>query len=264
VPTATLDDPSTFQYFSVERANGEPADVVSSVFWHPTGQFLAIGISAKEIQFYQVSQVASGGVSVVPHGERITGGYTFSEGQFTRDGQFYLISDINWDRYPPPLHNLINPSSEMVSIRFDPTGAAQHTVISRVPVRHSAEGFAISPQEDLVVTVNMGRTYLPDSLGFWPGAQMNSLSLLSFDRQTGELRVVGEPYGFAGVLPEDAMFDADGDALGVVIYNERENPMEPSVIEFWNVVRDGDAPGLERTAVRLDVVRGAHTMNIIP
>ncbi|NJM08958.1 hypothetical protein HC891_26310 [Candidatus Gracilibacteria bacterium] len=159
---------------------------------------------------------------------------------------------------------MINPPSEIVVIRFDATDAAAHTEVARVPVGLSAEGFAVSPQEDLIVAVNMGRTYLPDRLTFWPGAQFSSLTLLSFDRETGALAVLSEPYGFVGVLPEDAMFDADGDALAVVIYNDRERPLDPGVVEFWNVVRDGEVPRLERTAVRLPLVRGPHAMNLIP
>jgi DNA-binding beta-propeller fold protein YncE len=263
LPTATIDDPATFQYVAITRADGQPADEVTSVFWHPSGQFLGVGISAEEIQFYRVD-TANGNIAVEPHGERIDGGYTLSYGQFTRDGRFYLTSEVNWDRYPPPLRNLINPPSEMVVIGFDASDAAQHTVVARVPVGLSAEGFAVSPQEDLVVAVNMNRTYLPDALAFWPGARLNSLTLLGFDRATGALTVLGEPYGFEGVLPEDAIFDSDGDALGVVIYNQRERPMEPGLIEFWNVVRAEGTARLERTAVQLEVVRGAHALNLLP
>jgi hypothetical protein len=237
LPTATIDDPATFQYVAITRADGQPADEVTSVFWHPSGQFLGVGISAEEIQFYRVD-TANGNIAVEPHGERIDGGYTLSYGQFTRDGRFYLTSEVNWDRYPPPLRNLINPPSEMVVIGFDASDAAQHTVVARVPVGLSAEGFAVS--------------------------RLNSLTLLGFDRATGALTVLGEPYGFEGVLPEDAIFDSDGDALGVVIYNQRERPMEPGLIEFWNVVRAEGTARLERTAVQLEVVRGAHALNLLP
>jgi hypothetical protein len=64
--------------------------------------------------------------------------------------------------------------------------------------------------------------------------------------------------------PSTPPFDADGDALGVVVYNERERPLGPGLIEFWNVVREGGEPRLERTAIRLPVVRGPHAMALIP
>lgn len=264
LPIATLYDPTTYAYFSITWANGTAADEISSVYWHPSGDFLAVGISASEIQFYRVFHTESGTLNIEPHGNRITGGYTLTYGQFTRDGNFYLTSEINWDQYPRPLGNLINNPSQMIAIRFDPTPAGAHEIVTRVPVGQSAEGFAINPQEDLIVTVNMQRTYLPDMLSFWPGFHLNSLSLLSFDRQTGQITPLGDPYGFEGVLPEDAMFDSDGDSLGVVIYNERENPMNPGYVEFWNVIRTEAQPRLERTDIRLPVVRGPHAMALIP
>ena len=264
LPTATLDDRSTFGFFPIFDVEGAPADEVSSVFWHPSGEFLAVGINAREIQFYRVHRGDDGAFSISHHGERIIGGYAVTYGQFTSDGRFYLTSEINWNRLPPPVGNLINPPSEMWSIRFDRSEAAAHKFVSRIPVGQSAESFAINAAEDLVVTVNMGRTYLPDALSFWPGARMNSLSLLTFDRETGELTQAINEYGFEGALPEAAMFDTDGDSLAVVIYNDHEDPMGPGAIEFWNVPRDGGEPRLERTAVRLPVVRGVHSMNFIP
>jgi len=59
------------------------------------------------------------------------------------------------------------------------------------------------------------------------------------------------------------MFDADGDALGVVVYNTRENPTGDGYIEFWNVTEIEGVPALERTAARADVVRGPHTMALV-
>jgi hypothetical protein len=263
LPTATLDDPTSFRYIAIKRADGSPTRRVTSVSWHPSGQFLAVGISAQEIQFYRVNR-SPAGITLSPHGARITGGYTFSYGQFTSDGRFYLTSEIQWDRYPRPLGNLINPPSELISISFDESPLAEHRIVSRVSVGLSSEGFAISPQEDLIATVDMSRTYLPDWLTFWPGTQLNSLTLVGFDRETGGLEVLGAPYGFEGVLPEAAMFDRDGDALGVVIYNKRDDPFGPGLVEFWNVIREGARPRLERTAVQIEVVRGPHAMSIIP
>ncbi len=264
LPTATLNDPATFAYFSVEQSDGQPSEEVTAVSWHPSGDFLAVGNDSRELQFYRVEREASS-VSLTPHGERLQLGNTITYGQFTQDGRYYLTAEINWETVPAPLGNIVNPPGAMIAIGFDETAAAAHDVVSRVTVGLSPEGFAVSPTEDLIVTVNMRRTYLPDGLAATtPGGDFNSLSLLSFDNETGELRVLGEEYGFEGVLPEQAMFDTDGDSLGVVIYNERENPMNPGYVEFWNVLRDGDMPRLERTAVQLPVVRGAHAMGLIP
>lgn len=73
---------------------------------------------------------------------------------------------------------------------------------------------------------------------------------------------VGE-YGFEGLLPEQATFDADGNSLAVVIYNYREQNPRTGAVEFGNVV-SGSQPRLERTGFKLDVVRGAHEIVLVP
>ncbi|MDX2136666.1 MAG: hypothetical protein SF123_01105 [Chloroflexota bacterium] len=264
LPTASLDSAPVMHTFPLTDAAGQSVREVHSVFWHPSGRFLAVGMGGTEIQFFAVTISESGEVSLMPHGEPIIGFNRITYGQFTRDGRFYLTAELNWERLPTPIGSILNPPGEMIAIQFDDTAAAAHREVSRVTVGQSPEGFAINRQEDLIVTVNMNRTYVSDGLTWIPGALFNTLSLLTFDNATGDLAVVGQPYGFEGVLPEDAMFDVDGDSLGVVIYNERETPMYPGYIEFWNVMRDDAEPRLERTAVRLPVVRGPHAMNLIP
>jgi WD40 repeat protein len=264
LPTASLDSAPVLQTFPVTNAAGQPVREVHSVFWHPSGRFLAVGTEGTAIQFFAVHVSESGEVTLTPHGMSITGFNRITYGQFTRDGRFYLTAELNWERLPAPIGSLLNPPGDMIAIQFDDTAAARHDEVSRVPVGQSPEGFAITRREDLIVSVNMNRTYLPTSLSWFPGALFSTLSLLTFDNETGALAVVGQPYGFEGVLPESAMFDMDGDSLGVVIYNERENPMSPGYIEFWNVISDSTNSRLERTAVQLPVVRGPHAMNLIP
>jgi hypothetical protein len=74
---------------------------------------------------------------------------------------------------------------------------------------------------------------------------------------------VGEEYGFEGLLPEQATFDATGKALAVVVYHYREPSPKTGAIEFWNVI-PGNTPRLERTNYKLDVVRGAHDIVLVP
>lgn len=263
LPVATLDDPTTYQFFAVENSSGAPAEELSSVHWHPSGNFLAVGVDRSELLFYAVSENDDGSVTLEQHGERLTLGNTITYGEFTADGDHYLTAELNWAAVPGPLGFILNPPGEMISIRFDASDTANHAEVSRVAVGQSPEGFAVSPDGSLVVAVDMRRTYLPDALGFIPGTDLNSLSLLTFDAETGELSLVDQ-YGFEGVLPEHAAFDVDGDSLAVVVYNERANPTGPGYIEFWNVVRDSDRPALERTGARINVVRGPHTMALVP
>lgn len=127
----------------------------------------------------------------------------------------------------------------------------------------SPEGFALSPNNSLIATVNMRRTYLPNFLPAWRGKPYSSLSLVKFDRNSGQMTTVGEEYGFEGLLPEQAVFDATGKSLAVVIYNYREVSPKTGAIEFWNVIPDNN-PRLERTGFKLDVARGAHNIVLVP
>ena len=108
----------------------------------------------------------------------------------------------------------------------------------------------------------MQRTYLPDFVPAWRGKPHSSLSLLQFDSTSGQLTKIAE-YGFEGLLPEQATFDATGNSLAVVIYNYREPSPKTGALEFWNVI-PGNSPGLERTGYKVDVVRGARDIVLIP
>lgn len=262
LPVASLDDAATYQFFDIETSAGNPAEEITSVHWHPSQNFLAVGIDRSELAFYALREDANGTITLEQHGEHLQLGNTITYGEFTADGKHYLTAEINWGAAPGPLGFLLNPAGQMISIRFDASQNAEHAVVSRVDVGQSPEGFAVSPDGSLIVAVDMRRTYLPDNLSFVPGTDLNSLSLMTFDNETGELTLI-EQYGFEGVLPEHAMFDADGDALAVVVYNTRENPTGDGYIEFWNVTESGGIPALERTAARVDVVRGPHTMALV-
>jgi len=134
-------------------------------------------------------------------------------------------------------------------------------VTSIAEVGLSPEGFALSPDDSLAVTVNMRRTYLPNCLPAWRGKPYSSLSLVAIDRTSGKLTPVDE-YGFEGLLPEQATFDAAGSSLAAVIYNYREETPTTGAVEFWRVVK-GNSPRLERTGFKLDVVRGAHDIVLV-
>ncbi|GAB4526786.1 MAG: lactonase family protein [Anaerolineae bacterium] len=262
LPISTLDDPTTYQFFPVETRDGQTATEITSVSWHPSGNYLAVGIDRSELAFYEVTAGDEGQVTLRQVGAHVVLGNTISYGQFTADGQYYLTSEINWNALPGQLGYVFNPRGEMIAVRFDPTNGA-HEVTSRAVVGQSPEGFAVSPDGSLIVAVDMRRTYLPDGLAFIPGTDLNSLSLLTFDPLTGQLDLIDQ-YGFEGVLPEHAAFDADGDMLAVVIYNDREAPRGDGYIELWNVNMDGDVPALARTGVRIPVARGPHTMMLVP
>ncbi len=227
-----------------------------AAIWHPSGRYLAMTQDHnRRVGFYEVQKTGTE-IAIRPMGEPLTVGNHLSNPRFTSDGHFLLVPDLKWSMYGnPTLSALLNPKGDIVSIRFEPGTLPE--IVSRAEVGLSPEGFALSPDDSLIATVNMRRTYLPHFIPAWRGKPFSSLSLVTLDPVSGQLTTVGEEYGFEGLLPEQATFDVTGHSLAVVIYNYREPMPRTGAIEFWHVVA-GESPHLERTGYKLDVVRGAH------
>ncbi|NJL39349.1 MAG: hypothetical protein HC899_23310 [Leptolyngbyaceae cyanobacterium SM1_4_3] len=246
--------------FAMPEIDGQPASA-TSVVWHPSGQYLALNLNNRAVAFYQVQRDAQGNPTLQPQGEPIRVGNWLTAGRFISDGRFYLIPDVKWRTYGVrQLDYLMNPKGALIAIAFTPTEQSQVTSIAEVGL--GPEGFAISPDDSLAVTVNLRRTYLPNWLPAWRGKPYSSLSLVAIDRTSGELTPIDE-YGFEGLLPEQVTFDAAGNSLAVVIYHYREETPTTGAVEFWRVV-EGNNSRLERTGLTLDVVRGAHDIVLIP
>ncbi|MBE9102675.1 hypothetical protein [Vacuolonema iberomarrocanum] len=248
-------------YFPMEM-DGTREDNRAAI-WHPSGQYLAMTQdNNRRVGFYQV-ETTDDAIAVTPIGEPLTLGNHLSNARFTADGRFLLVPDLKWSLYGNrTVSALLNPRGEMIAVRFEPESGAAPEVVSRVEVGLSPEGFALNPDNTLIATVNMQRTYLPSFIPAWRGKPYSSLSLVQFDPTSGQLTTVDE-YGFEGLLPEQAAFDASGNSLAVVIYNYREPSPRTGAIEFWNV-NSGSTPSLERTGYTLDVVRGAHDIVLVP
>lgn len=248
-------------YFPMEMDSAREDN--RAAIWHPSGQYLAMTQDRNtRVGFYRV-QMNDGVMSVTSVGEPLALGNHLSHARFTADGRFLLVPDLKWSLYGNrTLSALLNPRGEMIAVKFEPGLGESPEVVSRVAVGLSPEGFALSPDNSLIVTVNMQRTYLPNFVPAWRGKPYSSLSLLQFDSTSGELATV-EEYGFEGLLPEQATFDATGNALAVVIYHYREPGPKTGAVEFWHVT-PGNPPSLDRTDYKLEVVRGAHDIVLVP
>ncbi|MDJ0636499.1 MAG: hypothetical protein QNJ34_25200 [Xenococcaceae cyanobacterium MO_188.B29] len=235
-----------------------------TAIWHPSGKYLAMTQDINSnIGFYEVTTVSNGDIEVKPYGKPLEVGNHLGHPRFTTNGRFLLVCDLKWSTKSLPLLNyLANPPGKAISIKFEPESAQLPQIVSKVEVGLSPEGFAISPDESLMAIVNMRRTYLPSFIPAWRGKPYSSLSLVKFDSDSGQLTNIDE-YGFEGLLPEQVTFDAEGKSLAVVIFNYREPSPKTGAVEFWNVV-SGDKPRLERTGSKIDVVRGAHDLVLVP
>lgn len=245
--------------------------IPEAAVWHPSGKFLAVttthdnraGELISSVGFYRVVS-SEPRVQIQRYDRPLPVGNHLSHARFTADGRFLLVPDLKWRMHGVrELNFLANPKGEMIAIRFEPESNRPPEIASRAEVGLSPEGFALSPDNTFIATVNMRRTYFsPNFPPAWRGKPYSSLSLVQFDPITGQLITVGE-YGFEGLLPEQATFDADGKSLAVVVYNYREQSPRTGVVEFWNVI-SGNQPRLERTGFKLEVVRGAHDIVLVP
>jgi hypothetical protein len=235
-----------------------------AAIWHPSGNYLAMTQDRnRRVGFYQVNRRGDK-IAVTPMGEPLTVGNHLSSPRFTADGRFLLVPDLKWSTWGVNLLNpLLNPKGEMIAIRFAPASGKPAEIVSRAEVGLGPEGFALNPDNSLIATVNMRRTYLPNFLPAWRGKSYSSLSLIQFDRNSGQLTTIGAEYGFEGLLPEQATFDVTGKSLAVVIYNYREPSPKTGAIEFWKVI-GGNSPKLEHTNYKINVVRGAHDIVLLP
>ncbi len=250
-------------YFSIPSIDIDREN--QTAVWHPSVEFLAINQNSDtQVGFYQVQTDGKNEVTVKPLGEPIEVGNHLSNGRFSADGKFFLVPDLKWNTWGNFRQGnfLMNPKGEMIAIRFQPETGKSPEIASRSEVGLSPEGFALSPDNSLIATVNMRRTYLSANFPpVWRGKPYSSLSLVKFDKDSGKLTTLKE-YGFEGLLPEQASFDADSKSLAVVIYNYREKSPKTGAVEFWNVV-GGNKPKLERTGFKIDVVRGAHDITLV-
>lgn len=234
-----------------------------TAIWHPSGKYLAIVQDQNSrVGFYQVTTTPNGDIQVMPQDQPIEVGNHLTHPRFTSDGRFLLVCDLKWSTKPlRQLNFLMNPLGEAIAINFEPESGKPPAIVSRVEVGLSPEGFALSPDNSLIATVNMRRTYLPNYIPAWRGKPYSSLSLVQFNLQSGQLTKVDE-YGFEGLLPEQVTFDSSGKSLAVVIFNYRQPSPKTGAVEFWNVV-SGDRPRLEKTGFQIDVVRGAHDIVLV-
>jgi DNA-binding beta-propeller fold protein YncE len=235
-----------------------------TAIWHPSGKYLAMTQdNNRRVGFYRVIAADNEDVEVIPYSQPLEVGNHLTHPRFTSDGRFLLVCDLKWSTKPlRQLNFLMNPPGEAIAIKFEPESGKPPNITSRVEIGLSPEGFAIGPDNSLLATVNMRRTYLPNYIPAWRGKPYSSLSLIKFNSRSGQLTEIDE-YGFEGLLPEQVTFDADGKSLAVVIFNYRQPSPKTGAVEFWNVIA-GDRPRLARTGFKIDVVRGAHDLVLVP
>ncbi|MEL7540372.1 MAG: hypothetical protein AAGJ51_05670, partial [Pseudomonadota bacterium] len=226
---------------------------------HPDSSHVAVNLDDRIVRFYRIDRAEGQPPELTAVGEDLRIGETLSAGAFHPSGDYFLIPDVSWGNNSGAADFLFNDAGSLFAVKFDPGGA--HSIASETKVGLSPEGFAISPDGTRIVTVNMYRTYLHDAFATsWVrGKKYASLSLLSFDASTGQATVLDEQR-FEGNLPEDAVFDADGDALAVAIFEVKRLDDDMGYVGFWKIENDK----LINTGLATPVARGVHDLVLVP
>ncbi|MEM7702858.1 MAG: hypothetical protein AAF251_13035 [Pseudomonadota bacterium] len=229
----------------------------------PDGRTMALNLRGQNLAFARIETNDAGkpvSASLIGDPLVIEDAW-MSMGRWSEDGQYYISADTGWG--PGDMDAVTNDAGTILSVAFDEGG--EHTIVSRVATSLSPEGFDVSPDGSLLAVANMERTYLPEGLPFslFGGRDRSSLSLVHFDKETGLLTVIDGPVGFPGILPEDVVFDDDGDMIAVVSFQEKSETPEAGWVEFFAIEGEGQNVKIIPTGKRVDLARGSHDLVVV-
>lgn len=236
-----------------------PGDELVHALFHPTRPLLALTNVTRHQALLAEVQPAGAGWQLRAWGNQvpIEAGTLLS--CFSPDGRYLFVNGS-----PPAAPS---QGGVVLSIRLDAHqgrgSEPVHEVVSRLPTGAIPEGLAVSPDGQLLVTVNLEHSYLP--VGDPARSRYASLSLFAVNPATGVLTAAGD-FAFDGMLPESAVFDNSSRRLAVADFGELDNSTAPGHVDFWRVVgAAGSAEPLRliKTTHSLPLQRGVHTLAIV-
>ncbi|MEL6365480.1 MAG: hypothetical protein AAFR11_11650 [Pseudomonadota bacterium] len=223
----------------------------------PDGRAAGLVLSNRAVVRVDLELGADGVPVAASPGEPLETDRWLSVARWTRSGSALVVADVGWG--PRPIDAVLNRNGEIVSFALPATGAPK--ILGAATVSKSPEAIEFNRVGDLLAVVNMERTYLPGGLtAIFRGRSASSLSLVAIDDATGDLRTLGKPVRFRGVLPEDAVFDADGDRIAVVVYQDHGAPRSDGWITFFRIDGTGDDRRAVETGERIALPRGGHDL----
>lgn len=235
-------------------ARPEIDDGLTYAMIHPTGRAAGYVLSNLGVGLVRFTLDDDGVPLAADADAPVQEGDWLTVGRWTRAGDHFLVADVKWG--PTPLGAVFVGDGQIHSFALSPDDDTRG-IVSSATVSKSPEAFEMNRAGDRLVAVNMERTYLPGGpLALVPGRSGSSLSLLSVDDATGVVATLGDPVGFRGVLPEDAVFDAEGDRIAVVVYQDHGAPRSDGWVEIFAVHDDEIVP----TGRRIPMPRGAHDL----
>lgn len=256
------------QMFPLEGLSPMPELLDQGLFphhaeWHPTEDIVAVTFNFRsQVQFYRVERDDSGGVrGITPWGNRVQTAKWPMSGKFSPDGRFFVTNDLQWGADVRGFY-IDAPPTQLTVIDIADYEAAEpvHFVVGGVSIPQHAESFAFSNDGSLIATLNIGQTWESEET---PGFSRSSLTLVSFDRETGRVAHLDTAF-IDGILPEGIDFDASDTYLAAGIFEyESESYPPPAALEIWRVDRSGETPRLVRTDTAIEVTVGAHSLVVV-
>lgn len=242
------------QSIPLEDAEGDPPHIE----WSPDGSLLAITIAGSDrVRFYSWD-----GEILSLHGNAVGTGKLPAPGHWSPDGRHFFVTNLYWGGDVRGIYYGAEMST-LAAIRVAPAAADEprHLLVSAAATGPAAEEFAISPDGNTLVTLNMERSYtMPDAADL---TYYSSLTLLSWDDETERLTPRGT-YAFEGILPEGITFDNSGRFLAVANFAHfnPNRPVEETTVDIWRLI-ESPTPMLVQTDVKLPVMRGAHVAKTV-
>jgi hypothetical protein len=250
------------QLFGMNDITG-PNVFPNTIAWHPSGRYLAVTIGLRDlVAFYRVTERAGPRLDVEPWGRPVrTEPFPFP-GVWTPDGRFFVAGVMEWNQVDVTDANA--PPGSLAIVGFDsrPADGLRHTLRTGGDTGINPEGLAISPDGRHLVTVNLQYSHLPDDYDRVRPPTTSSITLLRFDRSTGETEVVDE-HTFDGILPQGVVFDRTGTYVAHAVFDHHTAKNGRGAVRFWKLRRDGE-PRLEPLPAEISTVRGTHSLTVLP
>ncbi len=234
---------------------------VDSVKWSPVGKLLALNLDDKEIAFMDVTRLVgedTGESAVVGRIPKV--GKQITPGQFSPDGRFYMMTDLNCGK--SPLAYLFNGRGRFVVVTTPLMVNQKPQKILSTASGITPEGFALSPDGKMLASVNMAHCFLPKKLLFKivPAQKAASITVSKFDPVKLTL-TKSRRVDFDGLLPRHLTFDDSGRYLVATVF-QNKGSADQGRLQFFKVSED-PALSVEACQLQLSLPRGAHTVELL-
>jgi hypothetical protein len=233
--------------------------------WDPTGNYVAVNFQDRrnlqgegEVRFFKVVKDGNTVTALEPHGgPQITGKFPFS-GRWSPNGKYYLTNDLYWG-FDVPQFFITEAPSTITVISFDASQSANHSVLGKTETGGVSEGICINNEGNLVATANMRGSSLLPALALF--TRNSSVSLLSFNQNTGSLQKLSELELDGAILPEGISFDNTSENIVIATFDNFQpnstNRTGKGSIDFIEVQGMGSQKTL-KYKTRIVTGRGPH------